>query len=147
MNICIWKTYHLNDATLLFGSKWKRIHNWDFPKMGFLWKTILVTFYCCFFQFFSKNCQKVKVTNLTKNDQNYQILLETCFLRSLVTIWWIFYHSIVLMSFWDMGNWVHKLKIWAKNSSKKWPKFFFIKISFLGNLSCGFFSILSQITK
>ena len=34
-----------------------------------------------------------------------------------------------------------------KNSSKKWPKFFFIKISFLENLSCGFFSILSQITK
>ena len=25
--ICIWKTYHLNDATLLFGSKWKKIHN------------------------------------------------------------------------------------------------------------------------
>ena len=49
-------------------------------------KNILVTFYCCFFRFFSKNCQKVKVTNLTKNGQNYQSLLETCVLRSLDTI-------------------------------------------------------------
>ena len=86
MNICNWKTYHLNDATLLLGSKWKRIRNWDFPKMGFLWKNILVIFYCCFFRFLSKHCQKVKVTNLTKNCQNYQILFETCFLRSLDTI-------------------------------------------------------------
>ena len=54
---------------------------WDFYE-----KKILVTFYCCFFRFVFKNCQKVKVTNLTKNGQNYQIFLETCFLRSLDTI-------------------------------------------------------------
>ena len=66
----------------------KKIHNWDFPQMGFLLKKILVTFYCCFFSmFFSKIVKKVKVTNLTKNGQNYQILLETCFLRYLDTIW------------------------------------------------------------
>ena len=76
-------------------------------------KKFLVTFYCCFFRFFSKNCQKVKVTNLTKNDQNYQILLETCFLISLDTIWWIFYHSIINMSFCDMRNREHKIEIWA----------------------------------
>ena len=51
------------------------------PKWDFYKKQILVTFYCCFFRFFSKNCQKVKVTNLTKNGQNYQIMLETCFLN------------------------------------------------------------------
>jgi hypothetical protein len=58
-----------------------------FPQNGIFMKKILVTFYCCFFRFFSINCQKVKVTNLTTNGQNYQILLETCFLSSLDTIW------------------------------------------------------------
>ena len=61
---------------------WERIFEiLELP--DFLKKKILVTFYCCFFRFFSKNCQKVKVINLTKNGQNYQILLEKCFLRSL----------------------------------------------------------------
>ena len=87
--------------------------------MGFFMKKIWVTFYCCFFfRFFSKNCQKVKVTNLTKNGQNYQFFLEICFLSSLDTIWWIFYHGFVFMSFCDMRNRRHKIEIWAK-------KFFF----------------------
>ena len=50
---------------------------WDFNKKKF-WSL----FTAVFFDFFSKNCQKVKVTNLTTNGQNYQILLETCFLLS-----------------------------------------------------------------
>ena len=58
----------------------------NFKLTDFLEKQILVTFYCCFVLFFSKNCQKVKVTYLTKNGQNYQIMLKTCFLRSLETI-------------------------------------------------------------
>ena len=82
---------------------------WDFYE-----KKILVTFYCCFFRFFFKNCQKVKVTNLTKNCQNYQNFLETCFLRSLDTIWQIFHHSIIFMSFCDMENRGHKIEIWGK---------------------------------
>ena len=77
MNICNWKTYHLNDATLLFGSKWKWIHNWNFPKMRFLWKNNFGHFLLLFFfDFFSKNWQKVKVTNLTQNGQNYQIFVR-----------------------------------------------------------------------
>ena len=57
-----------------------------FPKWDFYEKKFWSLFTAVFFDFFSKNCQKVKVTNLAKNDQNYQILLETCFLRSLDTI-------------------------------------------------------------
>ena len=84
MNICIWKTYHLNDATLLFGSKWKKNPQLRFPKNEILIKKNFGHFFTAvFFDFFSKNCQKVKVTNLTTNGQNYQILLEICFLRSL----------------------------------------------------------------
>ena len=57
-----------------------------FQKWDFYEKKFWSLFTAVFFDFFPKNCQKVKVTNLTKNDQNYQILLETCFLRSLDTI-------------------------------------------------------------
>ena len=50
---------------------------WDFNKKKF-WSL----FTAVFSDFFSKNCQKVKDTNLTKNGQNYQSLLETYFLLS-----------------------------------------------------------------
>ena len=64
-------------------------------------KKILVTFYCCFFQFFSKNGQKVKVNNFAGNCQNHQILLETCSLRSLDTVWYILCYSIGFIIFCD----------------------------------------------
>ena len=52
-----------------------------FPKNEiFIKKQFWSLFTAVFFDFFSKNCQKVKVTNLTTNGQNYQILLEICFL-------------------------------------------------------------------
>ena len=54
---------------------------WDFYE-----KKIWLLFTAVFFRLFSKNCQKVKITNLTKNGQNYQIVLKTCFLKSLDTI-------------------------------------------------------------
>ena len=53
-----------------------------FPKNEILIKSNFSHFLLLFFRLFSKNCQKVKITNLTTNDQNYQILLETCFLLS-----------------------------------------------------------------
>ena len=51
-----------------------------------LWKKIFSHFLLLFFRFFSKNCQKAKVNVLAGNGRNHQILLETCFLRSLDTI-------------------------------------------------------------
>ena len=54
-----------------------------FPQNGIFLKKNFEHFLLAFFRFFSKNCEKVKVTNLTKNEQNYQILLETYFLETL----------------------------------------------------------------
>ena len=62
------------------------VYFWKFYVTGFFEKKILVTFYCCFFRFFFKNCQKGKVNCFAGNGRNHQILLETCFLRSLDTI-------------------------------------------------------------
>ena len=119
---------------------------WDFNKKNF-WSL----FTAVFFDFFSKNCQKVKVTNLTKNGQNYQILLDICFLRSLDSKMHVSKNNLIILAIFGQISDLYFLTIFGKkiekNSNKKWPKFFFIKISFLGNLSCGFFSILSQITK
>ena len=116
MNICIWKTYNFKWCYFFIWLKMEKNPQLRFPKNGiFYGKKIWVTFYCCFFRFFSKNCQKVKVTNLTKNGQNYQFFLEICFLSSLDTIWWIFYHGFVFMNFCDMRNRRHKIEIWAKN--------------------------------
>ena len=57
---------------------------------------------------------------------------------------------IILVIFGQISD-LYFLPIFGKKSKKtavkKWQKFFFIKIPFLENLSCGFFSILSQITK
>ena len=61
MDIFIWKTYHLNDATLLFGSKWTKNPQLRFPKNEILIeKKILVTFYCYFFRFFFQKLSKSK---------------------------------------------------------------------------------------
>ena len=80
------KVFLLWDKNFFFDRKLKMTTKFDFenfkiPQNGqisvFFEKNNLVTFYCCFFRFFPKNCQKVKGTNLTKNGQNYHILLET----------------------------------------------------------------------
>ena len=79
-------------------------------------KKFLVTFYCFFVQFFSKNSQKVRVTNLAKMADIIKFFLETCYLRSLDPIYHILCHSIGFMIFCDMRNVGHKIEIVAKNN-------------------------------
>ena len=108
------------------GIKWKFWPKKTFFSFFFFPKTVLVTFYCCFFKFFSKfpnfskNTQKVKVNILAINTQNHQILLKTYSLMSLDIIWYILWYSIDFTIFCDMRN---------QGGQKLF--FFFAKISIL----------------
>jgi hypothetical protein len=70
---------------------------WKFWVDGFFSKIFLVTFYCCFFQIFFKNCQKMK----GRKGRFDKTFLKTCYLRSLDTIWYILYYIIGFMIFCD----------------------------------------------
>ena len=82
-------------------------------------------FWVLFCLIFSKNDQKVKVSNLARNGWYHQIVLKTCYLRSLDTMWYILYHSIGSMIFCDMRNPRHKIEILAKKQFPPPPKQFF----------------------